>query len=214
MTLIPFLEGWSTMTPEGDASVPQRRRGAALQTALLDAAWEELVARGYDNFTFESVAQRAQTSRAVLYRRWTSKAELVRAAIGHVGQQETVTIPDTGSLRDDMVELLHRANRSRSRIGITLTLQLSGYYAETGTSLAELRSTVISGHGTAVETIISRAVERGEIDAANLTSRVAGVPFDLYRHELLMTLKPVPGEVIAEIVDEIFIPLVRPSTRS
>lgn len=202
------------MTRESDTPVPQRRRGAALQSALLGAAWDELVERGYDSFTIESVARRAQTSRAVLYRRWASKAELVRAAIGHAGQQDSVPIPDTGSLRDDLVELLHRANWSRSRIGITLALQLSGYYAETGTSLAELRNTLISGHGTAVETLISRAVERGEADPAKLTSRVVGVPFDLYRHELLMTLQSVPSDVIAEIVDEVFIPLVRPAEQA
>ncbi len=38
------------------------------------------------------------------------------------------------------------------------------------------------------------------------------VPFDLYRQELLMTLKPVPDEVAESIVDEVFLPLVRPTT--
>jgi AcrR family transcriptional regulator len=199
------------MTVDHDSSVPQRRRGAALENALLDAAWAELAEQGYDSFTIESVAQRAQTSRAVLYRRWATKPELVRAAIGHAGQKERVAIPDTGSLRDDMVELLRRANQSRARIGITLAMQLSGYYAETGTSLSELRNTFVTGHGDAVDTLISRAVDRGDADPAKLSPRVVGVPFDLYRQELLMTLKPVPDTVIEEIVDEVFMPLVRPS---
>ena len=38
-------------------------------------------------------------------------------------------------------------------------------------------------------------------------SRIANVPLDLLRHELLMTLQPVPEETITEIVDEIFLPL-------
>ncbi len=199
------------MTVDHDSSVTQRRRGAALENALLDAAWAELAEQGYDSFTIESVAQRAQTSRAVLYRRWATKPEIVRAAIGHAGQKERVAIPDTGSLRDDMVELLRRANQSRARIGITLAMQLSGYYAETGTSLSELRNTFVTGHGDAVDTLISRAVDRGDADPAKLSPRVVGVPFDLYRQELLMTLKPVPDTVIEEIVDEVFMPLVRPS---
>jgi AcrR family transcriptional regulator len=199
------------MTVNRDSPVPQRRRGAALENALLDAAWDELAEQGYDSFTIESVAQRAQTSRAVLYRRWATKPELVRAAIGHAGQKERVAIPDTGSLRNDMVELLRRANRSRARIGITMALQLSGYYAETGTSLSELRSLFVTGQGDAVDTLISRAVDRGDADPAKLSPRVVGVPFDLYRQELLMTLKPVPDTVIEEIVDEVFMPLVRPS---
>ena len=58
----------------------RRRRGATLEKALLDATWEELVEKGYDGLTIESVAERAQTARAVIYRRWPSKPELVRAA--------------------------------------------------------------------------------------------------------------------------------------
>jgi hypothetical protein len=89
-------------------------------------------------------------------------------------------------------------------------LQLSGYFAETGTGPSELRSAFLAGGGTAVDTLIARGVERGEVDPAKLSPRVVGVPFDLYRQELLMTLKPVPDEVIESIVDEVFLPLVTP----
>jgi AcrR family transcriptional regulator len=199
------------MSLKDDDQAPRRRRGAALDNALLDAAWDELVDKGYDGFTIESVAERARTGRAVIYRRWPTKPELVRAAVGHAGQKERVAIPDTGSLRDDIVELLRRTNSSRARFGIVMALQLSGYYAETGTGLSDLRNAFMSGRANAVETLISRAVERGEADPAKLSPRVVGVPFDLYRQELLMTLKPVPDEVIESIVDEVFMPLVRPS---
>jgi len=200
------------MSLNDEVPAPQRRRGAALENALLDAAWDELVDRGYTEFTIESVAERARTSRAVLYRRWPTKPELARAAVLHAGRKEQVEIPDTGSLRDDVVELLRRANGLRARLGIMMTLQLSGYYAETGTGPSELRNAFLAGRGTAVDTLISRALERGEVDPAKLSPRVVGVPFDLYRQELLMTLKPVPDDVIESIVDEVFLPLVRPST--
>jgi hypothetical protein len=44
-------------------------------------------------------------------------------------------------------------------------------------------------------------VEHGEIDPGRLTPRIAGLPADLLRHELLMTLRPVPDETIVEIVE-------------
>ncbi|WP_019932234.1 TetR/AcrR family transcriptional regulator [Nocardia sp. BMG111209] len=198
------------MTLNEEARPPRRRRGAALENSLLDAAWDELAAVGYAGFTIESVADRARTSRAVLYRRWATKPELVRAAVLHVGGKERVAIPDTGSLRDDLVELLRRANRSRAQMGIMMALQLSGYFAETGTSLAELREMFLAGRGHAVDTLLARALERREVDPAKLSPRVIGVPFDLYRQELLMTLAPVPDAVIESIVDEVFMPLVRP----
>lgn len=189
---------------------PQRRRGAALETALLDAAWAELLERGYDDFTIEAVADRARTSRAVIYRRWPSKPEVVQAAIVHSWRRERTEVPDTGNVRGDLIEVLRRAGHSRARIGIALAVRLGGYFSETGSSFADLRQTVLSGGGTAVDIILRRGVERGEIDPARLTPRVAAVPFDLYRAELLMTLKPVPDDVIDSIVDEVFLPLVRP----
>jgi AcrR family transcriptional regulator len=199
------------MSLNGEARTPQRRRGAALENALLDAAWDELADKGYAGFTIESVAERASTSRAVLYRRWPTKPELVRAAVVHAAQKEHVEVPDTGSLRDDVVELLRRANHSRVRLGLTVAQQLAGYYAETGTSMSELRAGFMAGRSNGIETIMARAVERGEVNPARLSPRVIGVPFDLYRQEVLMTLRPVSDEVIESIVDEVFMPLVRPS---
>jgi AcrR family transcriptional regulator len=200
------------MSLNGDSQerVPQRRRGAALEAALLDAAWDEITEKGYDRFTIESVAERAHTSRAVVYRRWPSKAELVSAAAARAGSQLPISIPDTGSLRDDVVGLLSSANQSRSRLGVQMILQLGGFYAETGTSLAELRSTFLSGRGNAMQMILDRAIARGEVDPARLTPRVIGVPFDLYRQELLMNLEAVSDDAIRSIVDEVFLPLVRP----
>ncbi|GAB3917350.1 TetR family transcriptional regulator [Microlunatus endophyticus] len=191
-----------------------RRRGAALENALLDAAWEELAEKGYDSFTIESVAARARTSRAVVYRRWPSKPDFVMAAIGHSGFRLRVEVADTGSLRGDMVEMLRSANRNRAPLGILMSARLGAFYAETGRSFADLRETYVAGRRTGIDELLDRAVRRGEADPARLTPRVRGVALDLYRHELLMTNRPVPDEVIESIVDEVFIPLVRPSGSS
>jgi len=59
-----------------------RRRGSALDDALLDAAWAELQEAGYAGLTMEGVAQRAGTSRPVLARRWPNRPQLVIAAPG------------------------------------------------------------------------------------------------------------------------------------
>jgi AcrR family transcriptional regulator len=188
--------------------VPQRRRGAALETALLDAAWEEFTQKGYDRFTIESVAERARTSRDVIYRRWQNKAELIHAAAARAGSRQQIPIPNTGTLRGDLIEILHQANVHRAGIGVQMILQLGGYYAETGTGIAELRDAFLSGRESAMRVILDRAVARGEVEAAKLTPRVVSVPFDLYRQELLMTLRAVPDDVAESIVDEVFLPLI------
>jgi hypothetical protein len=85
---------------------------------------------------------------------------------------------------------------------------LGSYFSQTGPTPAELRAEFLGQRGSAVEQIVNRAVERGEIDPARLTPRIIDLPFDLFRHEMMMTLKPVPDHVLRQIVDDIFIPLV------
>src|SRR5271168_838980 len=91
----------------------QRRRGEELEAAILGAAWDELVDAGFAKLTMESVAARARTGVAVLYRRWPHKDDLVLAAIQYYGSTHPVDIPDTGSLRGDMIALLSGFSNAR-----------------------------------------------------------------------------------------------------
>jgi AcrR family transcriptional regulator len=190
-------------------SAPQRRRGAALEKALLDAAWAELNDHGYDEFTIDAVAARAGTSRAVLYRRWPGKPELVHAALVNAVGEHTVVAADTGSLRGDVIAVLRQANKRRARLAVILFTRLGGFYRDAGTSLSELATFVRGDRTDALDEVIERAVARGEVQRGQISPRVAALPGDLFRHDLLMTLKPLTDEAIEEIVDTIFLPLVR-----
>ena len=185
-----------------------RRRGAELEAAILDAAWEQLIAEGYEHFTIDTVAARARTSKPVLYRRWNTREDLLGATVRHRGAADRPAIPDTGTLRGDLLALLTAANTTRNPMVALVSSMLGSYYNQTGPTPAELREAFLSQRGSTVEQIVNRAVERGEIDAARLTPRIIDLPFDLFRHEMMMTLKPVPDHVLRQIVDDIFIPLV------
>ena len=195
------------MSLKGDAPPAPARRGAG--NALLDAAWAELTERGYDDLTIDAVATRAGTSRAVLYRRWPGKHDLVLAALVHQAKVEPVVVPETGSLRGDVLALMREANNVRPRLVTELLTRLGGFYADAGTNLAELSAYVQGGRDAIMDELVARAVARGELQPGQVTGRVARLPVDLFRHELLMTLQPVADEVIEEIVDNIFLPLVR-----
>jgi AcrR family transcriptional regulator len=189
-------------------AAPQRRRGRALETALLDAAWAELTDRGYDAMTIDAVAVRAGTSRAVLYRRWPNKQELVLGALKHEAAKDVVAAPDTGSLRGDVIALLQHANKVRVGVVTQLLTQLGGFYRQTGSSLADLRALVNGDRDAFLEDAVQRAIDRGEIQPEQVTERIARLPVDLFRYEIFMTLRPLPEEVIEEIVDTIFLPLL------
>jgi AcrR family transcriptional regulator len=193
-----------------------RRRGAELEAAILDAAWEQLIAEGYEHFTIDTVTARARTSKPVLYRRWKTREDLLRATVRHRGAAaDPPSIPDTGTLRGDLLALLTRANTTRNPMAALVSSMLGSYYNQTSPTPAELREAFLSERDSAVEQVINRAVERGEIDPARLTPRIIDLPFDLFRHEMIMTFKLVPDHVLRQIVDDIFIPLVTtpPPTR-
>ncbi|WP_301149450.1 TetR/AcrR family transcriptional regulator [Mycobacterium simiae] len=187
---------------------PQRRRGAVLEEALLDAAWLELTERGYDDMTIDAVAVRAGTSRAVLYRRWPNKQELVLATLVHEVGKDVVVMPDTGSLRGDVIELLRQANKLRVGLATALMTRLGGFYRQTGRSLADLRAFVLGDRDAVLEQVIQRAIDRGEIEPQQVTDRIARLPVELFRYEILMTLQPLSDATIEEIVDTIFLPLL------
>jgi AcrR family transcriptional regulator len=186
----------------------QRRRGEELEAALLEAAWQELVEVGFARLTMESVAARAKTGVAVLYRRWPNKDDLVIAAIHHYGETNPVEIPDTGNLRGDMIALLSGASTARVSFVAIITAAFSGLLSSSGLTPAQVRERIMSDRPLWSDRIFARAHERGEIDLDRIPPAALTMPFDLMRHDMLMTYKPIPPERVLEIVDDLFMPLV------
>ncbi|MCV7227973.1 TetR/AcrR family transcriptional regulator [Mycolicibacterium komossense] len=198
----------SSNTPAGS-----RRRGAALETAILDAAWDQLLEAGYDRFTIDAVATRAAAARSVLYRRWPSRMDLLRATVRHRGVVDEITAPDTGSLREDTLAILTEVNDRRSGLIGLFTVRLGAYFDEEGGSPAEFRSLFLPEGPSVMETIVGRAVARGELGPTPLPVRVISLPGDLLRNEIFMTMTAAAPETLVEIVDVIFLPLATDLSR-
>lgn len=181
-----------------------RRRGAELEDAILQAAWKELINVGYKNFTIEKVAIRAETSKPVIYRRWDNREELILAAIKQNMPKPIGDIPNTGSIRNDTIIVLKRLNDLLSTIGPETLHGLMSVLI--GIPFSELLNTRKTN---TMQTILKRAVERGEIKEEKISERIARLPIDLIRHELLITYEPVTEKTITEIVDDIFLPLIK-----
>lgn len=184
-----------------------RRRGSELENAILGAAWDVLVEHGYPGFTYEAVAARAGTSRPVLYRRWPQREDLLLATLARSWQP--VEVPDTGSLRGDAISFLHNVRAGRAQMITMMSVQLVDYFRDTGTSFSQLREALIPpGKASAFEIIVARAVERGELPDEPRSPRLVDLPFDLVRHDMLLTMRPVSDESITEIVDDVWLPLL------
>ena len=192
----------------------KRRRGTELEQAILEAGWAQLLAGGYYGFTIDAVAERAETSRSVIYRRFDDRDALLEATLVYGLNQGRSDPPDTGTLRGDILESLRRANRSRADIAPLMSVFMGAYYADSGRTFADVRQLALGERaGRSLDIILERAVARGEADPARLTPRVRTVATDLYRHDLLMTAAPLSEEQLIAIVVEVFLPLVTPLPR-
>lgn len=189
-------------------SVRKRRRGAELEAALLDAAWDELIAIGFEELTYEAVAARAGTSRAVLYRRWPTKRELVLAAMSRKAPPVPNEPPDTGNLRSDVIALLRFIVRRMHDLAPVRQVLAAEQEGDTELS-AYLASRNREPGGDWMRTVLDRAAHRGEIDsAAPLPDRLVTLPVVLVLHELLMARHTPSDADLEEIVDLLFLPLV------
>ena len=178
-----------------------RRRGKALEDALLTAAWEEVTSVGYAKFTMEGAAARAGAARSVLYRRWPTRAALVHAALRHHVVPVEDQVPDTGDLREDVLTVLRHLRDNFREIGRDVA---NGLMSEA----SDVPPDVFQILPRAITAILTRAAGRGEVRPDRITPPIARLPGDLLRHEVMLARGDAPDSFLIEILDEVFLPLV------
>ena len=186
-----------------------RRHGGALEDAILGAAWTLLAESGFTAVTFEAVAAAAQTSRSVVYRRWRSRDELIEAAVAWQWSRERTPIPDTGSLRGDVLALMTTSVAAHSQLQVVASLQLMSYFSQSGSSLEEFRTSVLSNETLAMPTMLMRAQQRGEVDVTGVPQRVLNLPVEILRGRVLTSREAPTRDECEAIIDEIYFPLLR-----
>ncbi|MEU9119920.1 TetR/AcrR family transcriptional regulator [Streptomyces sp. NPDC048506] len=184
-------------------SNPERRR------EVFDVVLGLLAEVGYERFTMDLVAQRARASKATLYQRWPSKAELVVAALQE--HQPVVTGPDTGSLVGDLRQVLLSwlAGWDARDRGLMLAL-LEG--SRRDEELARLRRDRLgSPIRRAAEAALARARRRGEI-APRIDEELAlELPFALLLMHVLVLDEEPSRALVDRIVDGLLTPLLSTS---
>jgi AcrR family transcriptional regulator len=193
-----------------------RRRGEILEDAILLAAWEELSAVGYTHLTMEGVAARAKTSKAVMYRRWPNKGNLIVAALHKYSLKKYLPLlsneaPNTGNLREDVLILLGRVTKPLQEIGAETIhgLLVDFLDKETVSSLPRiLQSQGNDRMISAMRMILEHAEKRGEIHVEKINPRIISLPMDLIRYEIIIRHEPISDATLNEIIDDIFLPLI------
>jgi AcrR family transcriptional regulator len=184
--------------PRRTEGVRRGGRSARVVESVLRATVEELGTVGYTALRVEDVAARSGVNKTSIYRRWPSKVDLVAAALlNHARNYEA---PDTGSLRDDLLEMGRRmAQKVQTPLGRGLIrmMQMERGEPELDSVIRNLRSE----HICARAGVIERAVARGELPAdtdPTLVAELVGAPIS---SRLLYTGVPVDEPFLESVVD-------------
>jgi AcrR family transcriptional regulator len=140
---------------------PGRPRDARAERAILEATMDLVAEVGFGGLTVDAVAARAAVGKATIYRRWSSKTELVYASL-EASHEEWET-PDTGSLREDLVALFdHLASYvTETRAGRAMPAVVAE--AETDPELGDLVHRFVHDRRARAHEIFERAQARGEV---------------------------------------------------
>jgi AcrR family transcriptional regulator len=129
---------------------------------VLRAAVEVLAEQGMPGFTIEAVANRAGASKATLYRRWSSRSELLIEAMDEFASRP-LAVPTTGHLRADLIELVRAAEALlRGRLFPRLMAAFIDA-AEREPALQQLHAAITESRRQPVRQVLVQARLRGEL---------------------------------------------------
>ncbi len=195
------------------AAVPGRlgrKRDHSRDPEILDAAIDVLAEVGFDGMTVDMVAARARAGKATLYRRWTSKSELVLDAVSCMKDRGTdpAALPDTGTLRGDLIAMIKPHSiedgekKTRVMAGIVSLLAKEPELAQAAhAAITEPRARVN-------RLFLQRAVDRGEIAPVGDIDTLALVMPAMVAYRVLMLRRPVDREFLISLIDGVLLPAV------
>jgi AcrR family transcriptional regulator len=186
------------------ASASSAARWTARETELLAVTLRLLQKHGYDRLTVEAVATEAKASKATMYRRWPSKAELVLAAFIE-GTRVAAVPPHSGSLRGDLLEVGAVVCEEARHHASTMRAVLTEMSRNPALSAA-MEDEFVHQRKLVMNEILSDAVDRGEIDEAVISDEIWDLLPGYLVFRFLIPGRPPTDETVRALVDEVLMP--------
>ncbi|MFC0545912.1 TetR/AcrR family transcriptional regulator [Kutzneria chonburiensis] len=181
--------------------MPGRPRDPDLEHRLLAAAWSLLRSRGYDALTLTKVAAEAQAHRTDVYRRWSSKAQLVVDVLAE--HLPPISDRDTGTLRGDLAAVVHGLAESWSSSWVDGLMGLTADLHHDPDAELAFR-TMALGRGEPLRQAIVRATERGEIGEPPDLSLMGDLIEGPMMHRRMLGRQPLTPEYLNAIVNVVY----------
>ena len=194
----------------------RRKRGVALEDAILEAAFAELTEVGLTAFTVEGVAARARTGKASIYRRWPCKNDLVLDALC-----EGLPTPEQCGMPSNIDDEV--TTEAALRSVATAIAQVMSSPAGDAIRAVKCEAAADPQLARAVDErfqaprrlalmgLLRRGVERGEVRPDAVSPLVADVLPAVLFHRLVLQREPLTERDVAAVVDEVLLPLIRVS---
>jgi AcrR family transcriptional regulator len=184
-----------------------RRRDESKDDAILLATRELLAERGFDGMTMDAVADRAGAGKATVYRRWPSKVQLtVDAVVCARGVAQTIDdIPDTGSLRSDLLAV--RYGRPRTDDDSELMSGLMSAVKENPEVAAVFHEQFVRSRVNMMRGLLERAQARGELRDDIDIDMVAAVAPAMIAYRKMVAGQRIDDEFVVQMIDTVILPL-------
>jgi len=191
-----------------DAPRLGRKRDASRDGAILEAAITILGEVGYDRMTMDMVAVRAKAGKATVYRRWASKGDMVLDAVAQMKREQVdlSNLPDTGSLRGDMLALFKPSTVEESERKLRALAGLSALLAQDASLSGAASNAIVEPWVAANRSLLHAAVARGEVAADAPIETIATIIPSLGAYRSLIERRPFDRAFLVEMIDHVLLP--------
>ncbi len=174
------------------------------ESELLAVTLRLLQEHGYERLTVDAVAGAARASKATVYRRWPSKAELVLAAFID-GIRQVAVPPETGTLRGDLLQIGETICQQGRQHAGTIRAVLAEVSCHPALNDA-FQHQFLDRRKALIEDVLQQAVDRGEIAEAAITDELWDLLPGYLIFRCIIPSRPPTGDTVQALVDEVIIP--------
>jgi AcrR family transcriptional regulator len=198
-------------------AAPLKKVRAALGEGILRATLEALAVVGYRALSVEEVAAEAGVNKTTVYRRWPTKKDLVQAALSSV-VTEGLAIPETGSLRRDLLALGRSFTERASSLECESLFRVMALESA-DPELEAIGDAIRAQHERIVAGIVTNAVDRGELERGTDPRLLTTVFLGTLHLKLFFNKERVDEAFTARVVDLLLLGVTprkpaRPSRRA
>jgi AcrR family transcriptional regulator len=183
-----------------------RPRDPSRDEAIIDAAIDVLVRDGYDRLSMEGVAAAAGVGKATIYRRWSSKAELVIDAMATL--KPALDSIDTGTLDGDIELLIATSCSPRSERVLQVMASICSALPREPDLLDAFRTRFTEPRIARISDLLVRARDRGELGPEVDVAMAASLVPSLMLQRVLMTGQPAGRAYAEQVVGSVLLPVL------